>query len=101
MVRPAMREKAYEKYDYRLPELEHRYGKNVHLLADPVLLTQLAKLCQASTIQPDITWLVRDMYETLVRMVIANELPRAHADVKTRMHDATPRGVWTGSVLDP
>jgi uracil phosphoribosyltransferase len=65
-----------------------------------VLLTQLAKLCQPATVQPDITWLVRDMYETLVRMVIANELPRVPSEVRTRMFDATPHGVWEGSVLD-
>src|SRR5687768_18373171 len=92
-----MRETAYNQYDYRLPELEHRYGPNVHLLSDPVLLTQLSKLCQATTIQPDITWLVRDMYETMVRMVIARELPRTRAEVRTRMFNATPNGVWAGS----
>lgn len=96
-----MRDKAYQSYSYRLPELEHGYGPNVHLLADPVLLTQLARLCQPETVQPDITWLVRDMYETLVRMVIANELPRARTEIRTRMYGATPNGIWTGSVLDP
>jgi uracil phosphoribosyltransferase len=95
-----MRETAYEHYEYRLPELSHDYGPNVHLLADPVLLTQLAKLCQATTIQPEITLLVRDMYETLARMVIANEMPRARAEVRTRMFNATPNGVWSGNILD-
>lgn len=96
-----MHDQAYLSYDYRLPEMEHAYGDNVHLLADPVLLTQLARLCQPETHQPDITWLVRDMYETLVRRVIANELPRAQTEIQTRMIDSTPKGVWVGSVLDP
>ncbi len=96
-----MRDKAYNTYAYRLPELEHGYGPNVHLLADPVLLTQLARLCQPETVQPDITWLVRDMYETMVRMVIANELPRSGTEIRTRMYGSTPNGIWAGSVLDP
>ena len=95
-----MRETAYNHYTYRLPELEHRYGPNVHLMSDPVLLSQLSRLCQATTMQPEITHLVRDMYETLVRMVIANEVPRLRAEIATRMFHATPNGVWAGSVLD-
>ena len=98
---PAMRDQAYLSYAYHLPELEHGYGPNVHLLADPVLLTQLARLCKPETAQPDVTWLVRDMYETLVRTVIANEMPRATAKIRTRMYEATPNGIWTGEVLDP
>lgn len=96
-----MREEAYNAYRYRLSELEHRYGKNVHLLADPVLITQLARLSKPETLQPDITWLVRDLYESLVRTVIANELPLAPTEVKTRMFQATPAGVWSGAVLTP
>src|SRR5688572_19756908 len=95
-----MRETAYNHYSYRLPEIEHRYGPNVHLSADPVLLSQLSRLCQATTMQPEITHLVRDMYETLVRMVIANEVPRVRTEIATRMFHATPNGVWAGEVLD-
>ena len=95
-----MPDQAYASYPYRLPELEHNYGPRVHLLADPVLITQLARLCQNETHQPDITWLVRDMYETMVRMVIANELPRTPLKILTRMHESTERGVWQGSGLD-
>jgi uracil phosphoribosyltransferase len=101
MLGAPMLDRAYFSYAYKLPELSHAYGPNVHLVADPVLLTQLARMCQSDVVQPDITWLVRDMYETLVRMVIANELPRAHTEVRTRMYGATPKGVWAGSVLDP
>lgn len=97
----AMSESTYQDYPYSLPELKHGYGPRVHLIADPVLLTQLARLCQAETQQPDVTFLVRDLYESLVRLVIANEIPRVQVEIKTRMHALTPRGVWNGSVLDP
>ena len=40
-----MRDHAYDTVSFRLSEIEHRYGKHVHILADPLALTQLAKLC--------------------------------------------------------
>lgn len=95
-----MLEQAYRGYVYRLPELPHTYGPNVHLLADPVLLSQLARLCQPQVVQPEVTTLVRDMYHGLVRMVVANEFPRELTHVQTRMFTATERGVWSGDVLD-
>lgn len=95
-----MSERAYRGYTYRLPELAHEYGPNVHLLADPVLLSQLARLCMPEVQQPEITRLVRDLYQSMVRMALANELPRRLAQVETRMRASTERGVWTGDVLD-
>lgn len=95
-----MFEQAYRGYVYRLPELPHAYGPQVHLLADPVLLSQLARLCQPQVVQPEVTTLVRDMYHGLVRMVVANEFPRELVHVQTRMFSATERGVWSGDVLD-
>ena len=96
-----MKEHAYRNYNYRLPELKHHYGKNVHLLADPVMLTQLARLTQAETLQPEVNWLIRDIYESFVRIVIANEFPLKEREVRTRMFSATKAGVWNGALLDP
>lgn len=96
-----MRDSAYQNYPYRPAELTHRYGDNVHLLSDPVLLTQLARLCRPETLQPDITWLVHDIYHALVRTVLACELPRIVSEVRTRMFASTPHGVWSGSIVDP
>jgi len=96
-----MRETIYRSIEYKPPQLTHHYGANVHLLSDPVMLTQLARLSRPETLQPEVTWLVRDIYETLVRIVIAAELPRSAAEVRTRMFAATPNGVWAGGLLDP
>ena len=96
-----MLDRAYRSYAFRIPELPHRYGERVHLLADPVLLTLLARLCRPETLQPDVTYLIRDMYETLVRVVIANELPQRETEIRTRMFASTSAGVWAGSLLDP
>jgi len=65
------------------------------------LLSQLARLCMPEVQQPEVTRLVRDLYQSMVRMAIANELPRTTTEVATRMRASTERGVWTGEVLDP
>ena len=33
-----MRDHAYDKIAYRAPQLEHRYGANVHIISDPLAL---------------------------------------------------------------
>lgn len=96
-----MKDQAYHSYDYRVSELPHHYGDGVHLLSDPVLLTQLGRLCRPETLQPEITYLVRDLYESLVRVVMAAELPRRVGELRTRMFSSTPEGVWSGSMIDP
>ena len=54
---------AYAHLPTRERELEHRYGDNVHILADPFLLTHLAFLCAEGTQQPAINQVVRDLYQ--------------------------------------
>ncbi len=85
---------------FRPSEIEHRYGSNVHILADPLSLTLLAKLCRRGTIQPEINRLVSELYRSLLHAVIAAEFPRRAMTVETRMIDATPAGVWTGEAID-
>src|SRR5207253_2931274 len=48
--RGAMRETVYRSYTYQPPQLPHRYGANVHLLGDQVMLTQLARLSRPETL---------------------------------------------------
>jgi uracil phosphoribosyltransferase len=84
---------AYAKSHYRPPEIEHRYGPNVHLLDDPLAWTLLARLCSNSTQQPEIGRLTRALYENLAHCVLAAELDRARLDVPTRMVTSSPEAV--------
>jgi uracil phosphoribosyltransferase len=95
-----MRDRAYETIPYKTSELEHRYGPNVHILANPFLLGHLTTLCAKGTQQPAINRLVRILYEDLVRTVIASEFPRRRVSVPTRMIDSSPRGIFEGEVID-
>ena len=92
---------AYQHLPSRELELDHAYGKNVHILADPFLLTHLAFLCAEGTQQPAINQVVRDLYQYLIKAVMNGELPRVVAHITTRMAAISPHGIWTGQILDP
>src|SRR5713226_1908245 len=96
-----MRDHAYDEIPYRAPEMPHRYGPSVHVLAEPLALTQLARLCAKGTNQPDINRLVGELYRDLLRVVVNAEFPRRAAATPTRMIDHTPHGVFHGETIDP
>jgi uracil phosphoribosyltransferase len=91
---------AYQHLPTQERELVHKYGSNVHILADPFLLTHLAFLCAEGTQQPAINQVVRDLYQYLIKAVLNGVFPRKVQATTTRMAQYTPRGVWTGEVLD-
>ena len=61
-----MRDSLYDNVPFRLTELKHLYGPNVHLVGNPYLLSQLATLCAKDTYQPQVNRLVRTLYTDLV-----------------------------------
>ena len=95
-----MSDSAYLNYTFSPPALPHGYGDGVFLSSDPLLLTELAELSAHTTTQPRITELVRDLYRSLLRTVLAHEMPRRRTEVQTRMHALTPHGVWHGQVIE-
>ncbi|RMG12033.1 MAG: uracil phosphoribosyltransferase [Deltaproteobacteria bacterium] len=96
-----MRDHFYDQVPWRLSEMEHRYGENVHILADPLLLGQLATLCQKETVQPHFNRIVAFLYHSLAHAVINSEFPRRHVSVPTRMADVTPGAIFHGQVIEP
>jgi len=96
-----MRDHAYDEIPYRAPEMPHRYGGSVHVLAEPLALTQLARLCAKGTNQPEINGLVGELYRGLLRVIVNAEFPRRAAATPTRMVDHTPQGVFHGQTIDP
>ena len=96
-----MRDHLYDHLNYKLAEIDHRYGENVHIIANPILLSQLATLCAKETVQPTINQLVVSIYSDLVKTVINAEFPRKQVSVPTRMIATNPRGIFHGQVVDP
>ncbi len=95
-----MRDALYEKVPFRLNELEHKYGPQVHLVGNPYLLSLLATLCSKETIQPQVNRLVAVLYTDLISMVVNHEFPRKSVAIPTRMIDHTPKGIYQGEVID-
>lgn len=93
-------DKNYLGQKFQLSEREHHYGKNVHLLSDPVLFSYLATLCAPETRQPAFNGLMRILYEGLIRTVIAYEFPRKPGRVITRMAAKHPEGAFTAELMD-
>src|SRR3954463_4387638 len=96
-----MRDHAYDRIAFRPPQVEHRYGQSVHIIADPLALTQLARLCAKGTWQPEINTLVAVLYRDLLRVVVNAEFPRRNTATATRMIDSTPNAVFHGETIDP
>src|SRR5258708_6292614 len=96
-----MRDHTYDRVQFRAPQLEHRYGPSVHILADPLALTQLAKLCAKGTYQPEINTLVGVLYRDMLRAIVNTEFPRRQTATPTRMIDSTPQAVFHGETIDP
>src|SRR5437588_2164960 len=96
-----MRDHTYDRVQYRTPELPHQYGAHVHILAEPLALTQLARLCAKGTYQPDINRLVGELYRGLLRVIVNAEFPRRATATPTRMIDSTPQAVFHGETIDP
>lgn len=88
-------ETAYRCSHFQPSEIEHRYGRNVHLLDDPLAWTLLARACASETGMPEVGRLIRTLYEDLARRVIAAEFPREPLRVPTRMVGAHPEAVVT------
>src|SRR5512138_50618 len=94
-------DRQYRSLPYRPPEIAHAYGDQVHILADPLSLTILARACERGCVQPEVNRLIGELYRVLVHDVVAAEFPRRQASVETRMIAHTPHGVWTGEAIDP
>jgi len=96
-----MPETAYNKSRFRIPEIEHRYGPQVHLLDDPLAWTQLARACSQGTKQPELGRLVQRLYQRLAEVVLGAEFPRVRMDIATRMVVKEPDAVVRGQGVAP
>ncbi len=83
-----------------MSEIEHHYGDRVHVLDDPFLTTQLARLCTDAVAQPEFNQLISTLYTSLIRTVINTVYPLKTVEMNTRMKSFTPRGVFRGKVVD-
>ncbi len=91
----------YSERRYQLSEINHKYGKQTHILSDPYLFTTLAKLCRSDCKQPLINQLLNTLYRELIKTVVNQEFPLVNTQLETRMAAFHPEGRFEAPVLDP
>ncbi len=91
----------FQNSRFHLSEVQHLYGKSVHLLSDPFLLSHLAQLCAEATSQPVINELITTLYSSLLKIVVNQEFPQKFSQIRTRMAAFHPEAVFQGPILDP
>lgn len=95
------KDEQFNRIQYKLSEIEHKYGKNVHILSNPFLLSHLAKLCAQETIQPVINELIQTIYSSLLQIVVNQEFPQIQSSIETRMVSSHPEAVYQGPIINP
>lgn len=90
------RDSQHQKLSFSPNEVVHHYGKNVHILSSPLMLSLLAKLGNPNTHQPQINELMQMLYSHLVDVVIDTVFPRKNVDAETRM-----KAFYRGEIVDP
>ncbi len=84
-------------------EIEHHYGKNIHVLNNYFLSTVLARLCSPETIQPAINQLIHLLYSSLITHLVCEEFEVCTQNIPTRMTTKHPsiklKGTWTNENL--
>lgn len=91
----------YSNLNFKLPEIEHKYGENVHILANPYLQTLLAKLGRPETEQPLLNNYVQTLYRHLFSAAVNICFPTENVSWETRMKEFNPEGVFEGDVVSP
>lgn len=95
------RDSQYQTLSFHPSEFKHSYGKNVHLISSPLMLSLLAKLGHPSTHQPQINELTGMLYSYLIDHVIDRLFPRKLASIDTRMKSSHPEASYEGQIVDP
>ncbi len=97
-----MRDQQFERIGFKISEVEHKYGPDVHILSNPFLLSHLAQLCADGTKQPTINELVNTIYLSLLQTVVNREFSVKSTRLPTRMAKTEPNnGYYEGPVIDP
>jgi uracil phosphoribosyltransferase len=97
----SLQDSQFEQIQYQLSEQKHHYGKNVHLLSNPILHSHLARLCSIDTFQPVINELVQTIYSSMLQTVVNQEFPQKRVTTASRMSEFHPEGFFESPVIDP
>ncbi len=81
-------------------QIEHKYGKNVHILNDSYLTTILSQLGSPETFQPKLNSLITFIYRRLLETIVNQEFDKKTFEVPTRMTSYYPQQKYKGELVD-
>lgn len=84
-----------------MQERAHRYGKNVHLLHDPVHERLLSHFCEERVVQPEANRLVGQLSRFLIHQAANFLFPVSKQIVKTRMLAFHKEASFETELIDP
>lgn len=90
------RDSQHQNLRYLPNEVNHHYGKNVHIVSSPLMLSLLAKLGNPKTHQPQINELTSMLYAYMMDMVIDTLFPKKLVSIETRL-----KASYDGQIIDP
>ncbi len=96
-----MRDATYTGLPRAVQEIDHAYGHQVHVLADVMALSLLARLGSPSPRQPEVNRLLERCYNTLFQATVNVVFPRIDAEVPTRMVSSVAEAAYRGDIIDP
>ncbi len=81
---------------------EHYYGENIHILNHTYLSTLLQKVSHPETKQPYFSYLIKELYNQFLSVVIREEFATKELEYPTRMKTLHPKeGILRGKFIDP
>ena len=89
----------YKNLVYKSREIEHLYGDNIHILANPVLQTTLAQFCSNEVALPQINQQLLELYQFLIDETLNLEFEKEVIKIDTRMKSLSEQGYFEGDVL--
>lgn len=90
----------YSNLQYKISEIEHVYGENIHILKDPYLLTILQRISSPETLQPMLTTYLKKAYFGLFSHLASHSFQKQHISSPTRMIHFHPEGTYNGDIID-
>jgi uracil phosphoribosyltransferase len=95
-----MRDTENRHLSHEVPQVEHRYGDNVVVLAHPVARTLLARLGSPAMPQSRIRRAVERCYDILLDAALAQQFPRSDQVIPSRIAAFHPGAAVEGEFLD-
>ncbi len=96
-----MRDATYTDLPRAVQEIDHAYSGRVHVLADVMALSLLARLGSPAPRQPEVNRLLERCYNTLFQACVNVVFPRIDTEVPTRMASTVEGAAYRGDLIDP